>query len=232
MQSVAKLAPRVHGQFVRNSCTAIHHRDCRTRVISQWSSRHKPSCLAAAAAAATGSIETPKEHVETVGEVMTRDRLHTVRAETTVPDALELLVNKRVTGLPVVDDGNHVIGVVSDFDLLASDFHSSSLSSEIFPSLDQSWESFKSLQKLIEKSEGKLVEDVMTPNAIVVRSETSIEAASRILFESKTRRLPVVNEEGVLIGILTRRDIIVAALAARKAQQDYFTDDEDIVTMA
>lgn len=162
---------------------------------------------------------------------MTKGRLLTVRAETSVLDALDLLVTGRVTGMPVVDDNGRVIGVVSDFDLLALDLHSPN-SSEIFPTLDQSWETFKLLQNLLLKSEGKLVEDVMTPDVIVVRSETSIEAASRLLLESKTRRLPVVNENGILVGILTRRDIVVAALAARKANQDYFTDDEDIVTMA
>ena len=48
-------------------------------------------------------------------------------------------MEKKITGLPVVDEDNQVIGVVSDFDLLAIDFKSDS-DTWIFPSLDQSWE--------------------------------------------------------------------------------------------
>lgn len=53
--------------------------------------------------------------------------------------ALELVVDKRITGLPVVDGRNRVVGVVSDFDLLAIDLPGEAHTS-MFPSLDQSWE--------------------------------------------------------------------------------------------
>lgn len=61
------------------------------------------------------------------------------------------------------------------------------------------------------------VEDVMTPDPLVVRPETNIEAAARILLNKKVRRLPVVDGNGSLIGMFTRGDVIRAALRARKA---------------
>ena len=61
------------------------------------------------------------------------------------------------------------------------------------------------------------VADVMTSNPLVVRPETNIEAAARILLEKKVRRLPVVDETGALIGMFTRGDVIKAALRARNA---------------
>jgi len=145
---------------------------------------------------------------------MTSGKIYTVTPDTTVIEALELIVEKKITGLPVVEDGK-VVGVVSDFDLLAIDYKDDA-DTWIFPSLDQSWEVFHDLQSLVAKSEGKTVEDVMTDDPIVVRAETSIHAASRLLLESKTRRLPVVDSDGSLIGVLTRRDIVTAALASRR----------------
>lgn len=61
------------------------------------------------------------------------------------------------------------------------------------------------------------VSDVMTPDPLVVRPETNIEAAARILLQKKVRRLPVVDDSGRLIGMFTRGDVIKAALRARKA---------------
>lgn len=61
------------------------------------------------------------------------------------------------------------------------------------------------------------VSDVMTADPLVVRPETNIEAAARILLQKKVRRLPVVDETGRLIGMFTRGDVIKAALRARKA---------------
>lgn len=106
--------------------------------------------------------------METVGEVMTTGKIHTVLPYTPVIEglqnnqinfyfclALELVVEKNVTGLPVVDEENKVVGVVSDFDLLALDL-SENTSTSVFPSLDQSWEVFHNIQTMIAKSEGKM----------------------------------------------------------------------------
>lgn len=61
---------------------------------------------------------------------------------------------------------------------------------------------------------------MMTPDPLVVRPETNIEAAARILLQKKVRRLPVVDDSGRLIGMFTRGDVIRAALRARKAALD------------
>lgn len=153
-----------------------------------------------------------QEH-KCVGDVMTRG-VHTVTSATTVLEALQLVVDKKVTGLPVIDEDNKVVGVVSDFDLLALD-RKALVQDIMFPPTDQSWQAFNDLKRSLEKIEGKNVEDVMTMDPVVVRSETSIDAAAKLLLESKIRRLPVVDKTGALVGVLTRRDIVVAALEDR-----------------
>ena len=63
------------------------------------------------------------------------------------------------------------------------------------------------------------VGDVMTEEPVVVRAETNMATAARMLLEQRMRRLPVVDADGRLVGILTRRDVLKAALKARKARR-------------
>ncbi|KAH0871619.1 hypothetical protein HID58_078641, partial [Brassica napus] len=138
----------------------------------------------------------------TVGDFMTgKQHLHVVKPSTSVDDALELLVEKKVTGLPVIDDDWSLVGVVSDYDLLALDSisgRSSQNDTNMFPNVDSSWKTFNELQKLISKTHGKVVGDLMTPSPLVVRGSTNLEDAARLLLETKFRRLPVVDSDGKL----------------------------------
>ena len=124
-----------------------------------------------------------------------------------------------MTGLPVVDaTSNVVVGVVSDFDLLALEGVSPKEKAKgFFPEADSDWNSFYEVQKLVAKNAGKSVGDVMTADPITVRPATSIEDAANLLLRKKIRRLPVVDESGRLLGIITRSNVIKAAWEARKA---------------
>jgi CBS domain-containing protein len=91
------------------------------------SSTFSPSITVSAFFAAPASVNNnnsvpAKNGGYTVGDFMTpRQNLHVVKPSTSVDDALELLVEKKVTGLPVIDDNWTLVGVVSDYDLLALD---------------------------------------------------------------------------------------------------------------
>ncbi|KAK9807863.1 hypothetical protein WJX72_011576 [[Myrmecia] bisecta] len=157
---------------------------------------------------------------ECVEDVMTRGKIYQCREDTTVDEALEMMVRNKITGLPVVDRDNRVIGVVSDYDLLSLDGISGKMQKTgMFPDTSMEWKAFHEVQKLVVKNAGKLVSDVMTPDPLVVRPHTNVEAAARILLERKVRRLPVVDDDGKLVGIFTRGDVIKAALANRRAAQ-------------
>jgi CBS domain-containing protein len=144
-----------------------------------------------------------------------------VHPDTTVDQALELLVSNSVTGMPVLDDDGVVVGVVSDYDLLSLEgiAEQAREGTGIFPELSMEWNTFRAVQRLISKNSGKTVADVMTEEPLVVRPETNMAAAAKILLDMKVRRLPVVDDAGRLLGIFTRRDVIKAALATRKAAQ-------------
>ncbi len=62
------------------------------------------------------------------------------------------------------------------------------------------------------------VSDVMTVDPVCVRAQTSIPSAAHLLLHKRIRRLPVTDEEGRLIGIITRSNIIKAAWESRKTK--------------
>lgn len=75
---------------------------------------------------------------------------------------------------------------------------------------------FHEIQKLLSKTNGKVIADVMTPAPLVVRETTNLEDAARLLLVTKYRRLPVVDSSGKLVGIITRGNVVQAALEIKK----------------
>lgn len=147
-----------------------------------------------------------------------KEELHVVKPTTTVDEALDVLVEHRITGFPVIDDNWVLVGVVSDYDLLALDSISGSVQTDtsMFPEVDSTWKTFNEVQKLLSKTNGQVVGDVMTPAPLVVRESTNLEDAARLLLKTKYRRLPVVDGDGKLVGIITRGNVVRAALQIKR----------------
>lgn len=213
-------------QLVPHSTQLLHLAHWRPFAQSQPATQslhsHKCSLKTHAFVTQTREVANADKSVpEKVGDVMTKKHVWTCSPDTSIDDALESLVEHKITGLPVVDEEGKVVGVVSDYDMLTLDNVSGRMEAAgIFPTASMDWEAFHEVQKLILKNTGKQVSDVMTPDPLVVRPETNIEAAARILLQKKVRRLPVVDDSGRLIGMFTRGDVIKAALRARKAALD------------
>ncbi|XWS68051.1 hypothetical protein CRYUN_Cryun04dG0057100 [Craigia yunnanensis] len=159
----------------------------------------------------------------TVGDFMTRkEDLHVVKTTTSVDEALEALAEKRVAGFPVIDYDWKLVGVVADYDLLAIDSisGSSQLTQPCFLMLIVLGKyTFNEIQKLMSKNNGKVVRDLMTPSPLIVRETTNLEDAARLLLETKYRRLPVVDGDGKLVGIITRGNVVRAALQIKRASE-------------
>ncbi|XP_048128920.1 CBS domain-containing protein CBSX2, chloroplastic-like [Rhodamnia argentea] len=184
--------------------------------------RYRQSVTVAAVRASVTNSVPPRNGAYTVGDFMTRkENLHVVKATTAVDEALEMLVEKRISGVPVIDDNWNLVGVVSDYDLLALDSISGSGQGDanIFPDVDSSWKAFNRIQRLLSKTHGKVVGDLMTPAPLVVRETTNLEDAARLLLETKYRRLPVVDGSGKLIGMITRGNVVRAALQMKRVNE-------------
>ncbi|KAK1324166.1 hypothetical protein QJS10_CPA02g00267 [Acorus calamus] len=155
-----------------------------------------------------------------------KEDLCAVKPSTTVDEALQILVESRITGFPVINDDCKLVGVVSDYDLLALDSISGLsrgsgwVDTSLFPEVDRTWKTFNEIQHLLSKANGKVVDDVMTPSPLVVHETTNLEDAVRLLLETKFRRLPVVDEAGKLVGIITRGNMVRAALQIKHASEN------------
>lgn len=117
-----------------------------------------------------------------VGEVMTCEVVE-ARRETPFKDVVRLLDRHRISGLPVVDEDDKVVGVISETDLI----HRQAGRSPDPPVTAQ---------------------ELMSTPAVTVHPEQRVADAARVMERHGVERLPVVDEEDRLIGIATRRDLL------------------------
>ena len=105
----------------------------------------------------------------------------TIRRGRTVADALNLMSEYHIGGIPVVDEENHLVGIVTNRDLR------------------------------FELNQNRLIDEVMTSeNLVTTHAQTDLFGAAQILQENKIEKLPVVDDENHLIGLITYKDITKA----------------------
>jgi IMP dehydrogenase len=105
----------------------------------------------------------------------------TIQAGKTVADALAMMAEYHIGGIPVVDDENHLVGIVTNRDLR------------------------------FERRLDKKIDEVMThENLVTTHQQTDLTAAAQILQENKIEKLPVVDKAGRLVGLITYKDITKA----------------------
>ena len=105
----------------------------------------------------------------------------TIKRGSTVKDALDMMAEFHIGGIPVVDDDNKLVGIVTNRDLR------------------------------FQTNMNELIDHVMTSEQLVVtHQQTDLDHASRILMEHKIEKLPVVDDENHLIGLITYKDITKA----------------------
>jgi len=145
--------------------------------------------------------------LKTAREIMTPDPI-TVRLTTPIKELAALLCDKKISGLPVLDDDGNLAGVVTESDLIegSKKLHIPTvltlLDSMIF--LENPARTDREMKKMTATCAG----DVMTAKPITIREETLVDEIATIMAEKKVHTLPVVDADGSLIGIVGRDDII------------------------
>ncbi|MFI7643641.1 CBS domain-containing protein [Nonomuraea sp. NPDC049400] len=140
----------------------------------------------------------------TVADVMTR-KVFSVTADTPFKAIAETLITGGVSAVPVTDDGNHVIGMVSEADLLRKEEFREEFYREGYrPPLRARLRHPKSRQK----ADGDTAADLMTSPAITVSPTASAVGAARLMDARGVKRLAVVAPNGRLVGIVSRRDLV------------------------
>jgi CBS domain-containing protein len=144
---------------------------------------------------------------KTVADVMTRDPI-VVRPQTSLQEAIQLLAEKRISGLPVVDDAGKLIGTISETDLMWQETgvtppaYIMFLDSVIFLKNPAQYE------RDLHKALGQTVAEVMSKDLITVAPDKPLRDAAQLMHDRKVQRLVVVDSSGKVIGILTRGDIV------------------------
>jgi CBS domain-containing protein len=135
------------------------------------------------------------------GDLMTRDVAY-VSPGTPLPEVIELMGRRRVSGVPVVADDGRVVGVVSDKDVLAS---LGVPEAETFMGLVAQCLKMGCQAAAIQ---GLTAADVMSSPVITVTADTPAGEVAGLLLRRRINRVPVLDADGRLVGIVARADLI------------------------
>jgi len=138
--------------------------------------------------------------------IMTKDVI-AVRPEEKVENVVSILVENKISGVPVVDEHRHVVGIITEKDLMIKagelkvPFYVTLFDSIIF------LENPMRFNNTIKKYTAALVKEAMTSKVISVEEDTPVSEIVDIMQKRNINRVPVVRH-GKLIGIITRNDIL------------------------
>ena len=137
----------------------------------------------------------------------------TLKSSSTVADAAELFLEKRISAAPVVDDQGKILGIVSEGDLM----HRVEAGTQrqrswwLYPFVGES-----ALATEYVKAHAKKVADVMTRSVVTVSPDTAVHEIAALIESKRIKRVPVV-ENGKLVGLVSRANLIQALAAAGKS---------------
>jgi CBS domain-containing protein len=147
----------------------------------------------------------------------------TVTPETSILDAARLMLDHKISGLPVVNDGGRVVGIISEHDLLRDNVRTKRTH----------WLRLMIDRVNLADESGRLHErkvcEVMTPDPVTITEAASLEEAGRLIEENDIKRLPVVRDDK-LVGIIARADMVRAMIRSARKIKDAAKRDEIAAT--
>lgn len=154
-------------------------------------------------------------------DIMVKDVV-TAGPEASVQELAAIMLERRISGMPVVDGAGRLLGIVSEGDLIRR------------PEIDTDRVKLGWLRLLLSdearardfvKSHGRKAREVMTQPAISVAADAPLAEVVRLMERHRVKRLPVV-EKGKLVGLVTRTDLLRAVVARQAAAPVERSDDE------
>ncbi len=150
---------------------------------------------------------------KTVADVMTPDPI-TVKPQTSLGEAIKILAEKRISGLLVVDEEEKILGILSETDLM---WQESGIDPPPYITFLDSIIYLKNptrYDKDIHKALGQTAGEVMSEKPLTIEATQPLREAAKLMHNEEVRRLPVVNDAGKLVGIITQGDIIRSMAAS------------------
>lgn len=153
-----------------------------------------------------------------VNDVMTR-HVVSILDFTPYKDVVRVLLEHGVSAVPVVDEHSRVRGVVSEADLIEKE-------AQRIEGYPEPWELLTRRGRgLRSKAQAQSAAELMTAPVITVTAGTSVAQAARLMRRHGVKRLPVVDEVGVLVGIVSRGDLLKPFLRSDEAIRDAVVED-------
>ncbi len=142
---------------------------------------------------------------QTAGDIMTRNVV-TVFAHTSLRYAAKLMIEQRISGIPVIDAERHVVGVVSENDLLKWSEEPGEKQVRWLDMLAEGSPLSPDFLDMI-RVEHEKVRGVMTTEVVSVKEDTPVADIAKLMVDKSVKRVPVVRD-GKLAGIVTRSDLV------------------------
>ena len=148
-------------------------------------------------------------------DIMTTNVL-TLSPETGIIDAAKLLLETGFNGFPVVDGKGKLVGILCQSDLIAQQKKLPIPS--VFTLLDSliPLKSTRNMEKAVQRIAAITVGEAMTRNPIAVSPETGIEKLAELMVDKNFHTLPVVDQEGSLVGVIGKEDILKTLFQSQK----------------
>ena len=136
----------------------------------------------------------------------------TIGKSATVREVARILLEKRISAVPVVDNIGKLVGMITEGDLMRR--------AEAGTERPYSWwvhflAGDATVAADYVKSHAARVEDVMTPDVVTATAETPLHEIASLFEEHRIKRVPIVNEDGNLVGIVSRANLIQVVASAR-----------------
>ena len=164
--------------------------------------------------------EEKKEMNKKISEIMKKD-VYTVSDEATIKEVLQVLVDSKTSGLPIVNSKKQVVGFISDGDIMKfiAKQNPRIIDMTSFITVWYDTESFeKKLHDLMDLS----VMELATTKLVSVDTDYDIDEVAKVLGEKKIKKVPVL-EDGKLAGVISRSDIlryILGVYLDKEAEQE------------
>ncbi len=147
-------------------------------------------------------------------DIMQRDVV-CVQKDTSMADLVELLRDHRISGVPVVDEGGVLVGVVSATDVLLGDLvlgQGPMMESDYHTHPEVHSEDWEDLE--IEPEDDRRVRDIMSTSVITAEPSTPIAELAQLMYTHRIHRL-IILDRGLLAGIVTTTDILKAVMEGK-----------------
>lgn len=137
----------------------------------------------------------------TVADVMTRPVL-TAREAMPVKELARIMVKQHISALPVLDEDDRLIGVVSEADVILKQGHQ-------IPRRPRWWEPAVR-RMVVRRAAGDTARELMSARPVTVGPRASLAQAARLMSDHAVKRLPVLDDQGCLVGVISRGDLLKA----------------------